>query len=33
MDMSMVLLSYNYNQPVSIALPPGAEEAIEMPME
>ena len=33
MDMSMVLLSYNYNQPVSIVLPPGAEEAIEMPME
>ncbi len=26
-DISMVLLFYNYNQPVSITLPPGAEEA------
>jgi hypothetical protein len=32
-DIDMVLLSYNYNQPVSIELPPEAEEAIEMPME
>ncbi len=32
-DISMVLLSYNYNQPVSIVLPPEAEEAIEVPME
>ncbi len=32
-DIAMVLLSYNYNQPVSIVLPPEAEEAIEMPME
>jgi len=29
--ISMVLLFYNYNQPVSIVLPPEAEEAIEMP--
>ncbi len=32
-DIAMVLLSYNYNQPVSIVLPPEAEEAIEVPME
>ncbi len=31
MDISMVLLSHSYNQPVSIVLPPEAEEAIEMP--
>jgi len=31
--ISMVLLFYNYNQPVSIVLPPEAEEAIEAPME
>jgi len=31
--ISIVLLSYNYNQPVSIVLPPEAEEAIEVPME
>jgi len=31
--ISMVLLFYNYNQPVSIVLPPEAEEAIEVPME
>ncbi len=29
--ISMVLLFYNYNQPVSIELPPEAEEAIEVP--
>jgi hypothetical protein len=28
-DEAMVLLAYNYNQPVSIVLPPEAEEAIE----
>ena len=33
LDIAMVLLSYDYNQPVSIELPPEAEEAIEMPME
>jgi hypothetical protein len=32
-DIAMVFLSYNYNQPVSIELPPEAEEAIEMPTE
>jgi len=32
MDIAMVLLSYNYNEPVSIELPPEAEEAVEMPM-
>jgi len=31
-DTSIVLLSYNYNQPVSIELPPEAEEAVEIPM-
>jgi len=31
--ISIVLLSYNYNQPVSIVLPPEAEEAIEIPSE
>jgi hypothetical protein len=30
---SMVLLFYNYNQPVSIELPPEAEEAIEVPIQ
>jgi len=29
MDIAMDLLAYNYNQPVSIVLPDGAEEAIE----
>ena len=29
MGIGMDLLAYNYNQPVSIALPAGAEEAIE----
>jgi hypothetical protein len=32
-DIAMVLLCYNYNQPVTIVLPPEAEEAIEMPIE
>jgi hypothetical protein len=32
MDMTMDLLAYDYNQPVSIELPPGAEEAVEVPM-
>ena len=32
-DIAMVLLSYNYNEPVSIELPPEAEEAVEMPMD
>ncbi len=31
MDISMVLLAYNYNQPVSIVLPPEAEDAVEVP--
>jgi predicted small lipoprotein YifL len=33
MEQAMVLLAYNYNQPVYIVLPPEAEEAIEVPME
>jgi hypothetical protein len=33
MDITIDLLAYNYNQPVSIVLPPGAEEAIEVPMD
>jgi len=33
MDIAMILLAYNYNQPVSIVLPPEAEEAVEMPQE
>jgi len=32
MDIAMNLLAYNYNQPVSIVLPPEAEEAVEMTM-
>jgi hypothetical protein len=32
MDITMDLLAYNYNQPVSIELPPEAEEAVEVPM-
>ncbi len=32
MDIFMTMLVYDYNQPVSIVLPPGAEDAIEMPM-
>ena len=31
-DMVMILLAYDYNQPVSIELPPEAEDAVEMPM-
>jgi len=33
MDIAMDLLAYNYNQPVSIVLPPEAEEAVLVPME
>ncbi len=33
MDITIVLLAYDYNQPVSIVLPPEAEEAVEVPME
>ena len=33
MDITLSFLAYNYNQPVSIELPPEAEEAIEVPME
>jgi outer membrane lipoprotein-sorting protein len=32
-DLTLNFLAYNYNQPVSIVLPPEAEEAIEVPME
>ncbi len=32
MNITMIFLGYDYNQPVSIVLPPEAEEAIEMPM-
>lgn len=32
MDVFMTMLAYNYNQPVSIVLPPEAEEAEEFPM-
>ena len=32
-DISVVLLCYDYNQPVSIELPPEAEEAIEVPIQ
>jgi len=31
-DMFMTMLAYNYNQPVSIVLPPEAEDAEEFPM-
>ena len=33
MDIAISLLAHSYNQPVSIVLPPEAEEAIEVPME
>ena len=33
MDIKLDFLAYNYNQPVSIVLPPEAEEAIEAPIE
>jgi len=33
MDIAMDLLVYNYNQPVSIVLPPEAEEATEVIIE
>ena len=32
-DITLSFLAYNYNQQVSIVLPPEAEEAIEVPME
>lgn len=32
-DAAIVMLVYDYNQPVSIELPPEAEEAVEMPIE
>jgi len=32
MDIAISLLAYNYNQPVSIVLPPEAEEAVEVTM-
>jgi len=32
-DMTLSFLAHNYNQPVTIELPPEAEEAIEMPTE
>ena len=31
MDMAMTMLAYNYNETVSIVLPPEAEDAIEVP--
>ena len=33
MDMTISMLVYDYNQPVSIELPPEAEDAEEIPME
>jgi len=33
MNITFDFLAYNYNQPVSISLPPEAEEAIEVPIE
>ena len=33
MDITLSFLAYNYNQPVSIVLPPEAEEAIEVPIQ
>jgi len=33
MDIAIAFLAYNYNQPVSIVLPPEAEEAIEVPIQ
>ena len=32
-DITIMFLAYNYNQPVSIVLPPEAEEAIEVPIQ
>jgi hypothetical protein len=32
MDIAMSFLGYDYNQPVSIVLPPEAEEAVEASM-
>jgi hypothetical protein len=33
MDITMTLLTYDYNEPVSIVLPPEAESAIEIPIQ
>ena len=33
MDIAIAFLAYNYNQAVSIVLPPEAEEAIEVPIQ
>ncbi len=33
MDMTISMLLYNYNEPVSIELPPEAEDAVEMPLD
>jgi uncharacterized membrane protein len=32
-DMALTLLAYDHNQPVSIELPPEAENAVEMPLD
>ena len=32
MDITLDFLAYNYNQPVSIVLPPEAAEATDFPM-
>ncbi len=32
-DMVLTLLAYDHNQPVSIELPPEAEDAVEMPLD
>jgi hypothetical protein len=33
LDIALIFLAYNYNESVTIELPPEAEGAIEMPME
>ena len=33
MDIAQTLFIYNYNEPISVVLPPEAEEAIEVPIE
>jgi hypothetical protein len=33
MDIAQTLFIYDYNEPISVVLPPEAEEAIEVPME
>ena len=32
MDVSMIMLAYGYNEPVTIVLPPEAEDAMEIPV-